>query len=108
LVANFDFIDVWVANSTSDSVFEISTETQKVVLTLNNMSELDGPGAVALSPDGGDLWVANNVGHTTTEFNITTSELVGQEVGAEVVIVAERDVSSEIFRLFRRIGVLGS
>jgi sugar lactone lactonase YvrE len=67
--------DVWVASRTANTVTEYSPSelatggSQAAVLTLRDDGNggLDGPEAVAFDAEG-DLWVANGVGNTLSEY----------------------------------------
>ena len=62
---------MWVADNVDNSVTEINASTGRVMRTI-----AVGPGAVGISADGSDVWVANagpdaKPGHTVTEIRRT-------------------------------------
>ena len=66
-----DGTDVWVANSSADTVTEIDATTDAVLATIPV-----GNDPVAVSSDGTDVWVANYSGASVTEIDASTSSVV--------------------------------
>jgi hypothetical protein len=64
-----------VANADGETVTELKTSTRTLVRVISASSyKFDDPDA--LSPSGGDLFVANDAGDSVTELNASTRALV--------------------------------
>ena len=63
--------DLWVANSSADTVTEVDATTDMVVATI-----AVGDDPVSISSDGTDVWVANYNAASVTEIDASTSSVV--------------------------------
>ena len=73
----FDGTNIWVTNSSANTVTRINPTTNEVVGS--PIAVGGGPGAIAF--DGTHMWIANSASNTVTRVNAATGVIVGSPIG---------------------------
>ncbi len=74
---------IYVPNRNSDSVSVIDTATNTVTATVTD-ADIDEPYALAVTPDGGEVWVVNKKGGGSTVGSVTIINTATDTVAATI------------------------